>query len=464
MELRIFNTLSRRVEPFQPLRPGKVGLYTCGPTVYHYAHIGNLRTYVFEDLLVRALRASGYEVNHVMNITDVGHLVSDRDDGEDKMEVGARRAGKSIWEIAEYYTKIFFSDLEKLNVLKPNLIPKATDHIPEMIAIVDQLDRKGFVYRTTDGLYFDTSRFPTYRNFARLDLENLEAGKRVAVGEKRSPSDFALWKFSPENEKRQMEWDSPWGRGFPGWHIECSAMAMKYLGETFDMHCGGIDHIPVHHTNEIAQSEAATGKQFVRYWLHGEFLNEDSGKMSKSKGETLTLSLLEREGFSPLDYRFLLLQAHYRSTVKFSWDGLRAAQTGRKGLLEKIREWKRQGQPAAVLGESAKEFQRKFQEAWAHDLNLPEALAHLFSLLKQNSISSEEKLRVLFDADEILGLGLANDSVREVVLPEEVVALMAKRDMARKAKQWQESDRLRDELVALGYKVLDTAQGTKVES
>ena len=277
-DLFLFNTLSRKKEKFVPLSGNEARLYTCGPTVYHYAHIGNLRTYVFEDILVRALKRAGFSVKHVMNITDVGHLVSDGDDGEDKMELGARRAGKTIWEIAEYYTKIFFADLEKLNCLKPQIIPKATDHVPEMIELIARLEEKGFVYRTSDGMYYDTSKFSSYADFGRLDVENLEAGKRVAVGEKKNPTDFALWKFLPKDKKRQQEWDSPWGRGFPGWHIECSAMAMKYLGETFDLHCGGIDHVTVHHTNEIAQSEAATGKRYVNYWLHGEFLNEDSGK------------------------------------------------------------------------------------------------------------------------------------------------------------------------------------------
>ncbi|NUM89606.1 MAG: cysteine--tRNA ligase, partial [Bdellovibrionales bacterium] len=298
----LFNTLTRRKEKFVPREPGKVGLYTCGPTVYHYAHIGNLRTYVFEDLLVRVLERAGYAVTHVMNITDVGHLVGDGDEGEDKMEVGARRQGKTAWEIAKYFTDVFFSDMKKLHNRTPRIVPKATDHVQEMIDLVGDLEKKGFTYRTSDGIYFDTSRFPSYASFARLDVENLEAGSRVAMGEKRHPTDFALWKFSPAGEKRQMEWDSPWGRGFPGWHIECSAMAMKYLGPTFDIHCGGIDHVPVHHTNEIAQSEASTGKRFVNYWMHGEFLNEDSGKMSKSKGQTLTLSYVEERVFEPMAY------------------------------------------------------------------------------------------------------------------------------------------------------------------
>jgi cysteinyl-tRNA synthetase len=461
-EVFLFNTLSRKKEKFVPIHPGEARLYTCGPTVYHYAHIGNLRTYVFEDLLVRALERSGLKVTHVMNITDVGHLVSDSDEGEDKMEVGARRAGKTIWEIADYYTKVFFSDLEKLHVRKPQIIPKATDHIPEMIEMVQKLEQKGFVYKTDDGLYFDTSKFPHYGDFARLDVENLEAGKRVAVGGKRAPTDFALWKFSPPGQQRQMEWDSPWGRGFPGWHIECSAMAMKYLGETFDLHCGGIDHIPVHHTNEIAQSEACTGKRFANFWLHGEFLNEDSGKMSKSKGETLTLSVIERDGFSPLEYRFLLLQTHYRASIRFSYDSLRAAQAGYRGLVERLREWKDLNENEALLCERYMDYHSRFEGAVFDDLNLPSALSVLFSVMKDPDLLPVQKKKLAFDFDGILGLGLAEAVNREEALPANVQELVHARDEARRTKQWAESDRLRNELQALGYKVEDTPKGTKV--
>ena len=439
--------------------PGQVKMYACGPTVYHFAHIGNLRTYVFEDLLVRILRRAGYAVTHVMNITDVGHLVSDADEGEDKMEVGARRSGKSIWEIANYYTQVFFSDLEKLNVLKPQIIPKATDHIAEMIALVESLQKKGLVYKTEDGMYFDTTKFPNYRELGLLDMENLEAGKRVAVGEKKNPSDFSLWKFSPADQKRQQEWDSPWGRGFPGWHIECSAMAMKYLGDTFDIHCGGIDHVPVHHTNEIAQSEGATGKHYVNYWLHGEFLNEDSGKMSKSKGETLTLSVLERDGFHPLEYRFLLLQAHYRSSIKFSYDALKSAQAGFRGLIARLKDWKSEND----LSENAVllDYRKKFEAAIFDDLNMPEAMAVIFSSMKEAALSPGQKKRFVLECDDVLGLQLEQFMNEEAALPEEVQKLVLARDEARKNKNWAESDRLRQEISKLGYKVDDTAKGTK---
>ncbi len=455
----LFNTRTRKKEKFQPLKSGEVSLYCCGPTVYHYAHIGNLRAYVFEDILVRALRRAGYKVNHVMNITDVGHLVSDGDDGEDKMEVGARRTGKSIWEIADYYSQVFFSDLAKLNVNKPNIIPKATDHIPEMIALVERLEKKGMVYRTDDGMYFDTTKFPSYGDFAKLDVENLEAGKRVALGEKHSPTDFALWKFSKAEEQRQMEWDSPWGRGFPGWHIECSAMAMKYLGETFDLHCGGIDHIPVHHTNEIAQSEGATGQRFVNYWMHGAFLQEDSGKMSKSKGDFLTLSVLERDGFDPMEYRFLLLQAHYRSSLKFSYENLKAAQSGYRSIVERLREWK----DVAAVDSAAVQSRREVFDKWLFDdLNMPEAIAVLFSVLKDTALSPGEKKRLVLDFDEVLGLRLEEASLRVEAVPEAASALVSARDEARRQKNWAESDRIRDDLQKLGYKVEDSPKGTKI--
>jgi cysteinyl-tRNA synthetase len=459
----LFNTLTRKKEKFVPILGNEARLYTCGPTVYHYAHIGNLRTYVFEDLLVRALKRAGFQVKHVMNITDVGHLVSDGDDGEDKMEVGARRAGKTIWEIADYYTGVFFTDLGKLNCLKPQIIPKATDHVKEMIELIQKLEEKGFVYRTGDGMYYDTSKFPQYPDFAKLDVENLESGKRVAVGDKRNPTDFALWKFLPKDKKRQQEWDSPWGKGFPGWHIECSAMAMKYLGETFDIHCGGIDHVPVHHTNEIAQSEAATGHRYVNYWLHGEFLNEDSGKMSKSKGETLTLAVLERDGFTPMEYRFLLTQAHYRTGLKFSYEAMKAAQSGYRGLVEKIRAL---GDVAVapLTSKAADVFVAEFEKAVFDDLNLPQAMAVVFGVFKSLDLSAGEKKALLFGFDDVLGLRLQEASTAvEAALPAEIQALVAARDEARKTKQWAESDRLRGELVSRGYAVEDTPKGTKVK-
>ncbi len=457
----LFNTASRKKEKFVPIKPGEVKMYACGPTVYHYAHIGNLRAYVFEDLLVRTLERAGFKVTHVMNITDVGHLVSDADEGEDKMEKGARREGKTAWEIADYYTKIFFEDLAKLHCRKPQIIPKATDHIQEMIELVQELEKKGFVYRTSDGIYFDTAKFSHYADFARLDVENLEAGKRVGMGEKRHPTDFALWKFSPVGEKRQMEWDSPWGKGFPGWHIECSAMAMKYLGETFDIHCGGIDHVPVHHTNEIAQSECATGKHYVNYWLHNEFMNDETGKMSKSKGETLTLSFLEKQGFQALDYRFLLLQIHYRSKFNFSWDALKSAQAGLNGVRARMQEWAGVDVSAVAINDRMKELNAAFEKAIFDDLNFPEAMAVFFTTLRDGKLTEGERKKTLLKFDEVLALGLA-EMGKEVRLPSEVTALVGARDAARKAKNWAESDRIRGELQAMGWQVKDSPEGTKV--
>ena len=332
-----------------------------------------------------------------------------------------------------------------------------------MIALIRKLDDKGFVYKTADGMYYDTSKFPAYPDFARLDVENMEAGKRVAVGEKKSPADFALWKFLPKDKKRQQEWDSPWGKGFPGWHIECSAMAMKYLGETFDLHCGGIDHVTVHHTNEIAQSEASTGHRYVNYWLHGEFLNEDSGKMSKSKGETLTLAVLERMGYSAMEYRFLLLQAHYRASIRFSFEAMNAAQTGYRGLVERLKALN--DEPLVENGSNAMQaYRNEFEKAVFDDLNLPQAIAILHGAVKSPDLSPAEKKTLALDFDGMLGLRLAEAmAASEVSLPAAVQALVRARDEARHAKQWAESDRLRGELVTLGYAVEDTAKGTKVK-
>ncbi|MEK7623556.1 MAG: cysteine--tRNA ligase, partial [Patescibacteria group bacterium] len=337
--LTLYNTLTRRKETFEPLRDKAVGLYTCGPTVYNYAHIGNLRTYIFEDILKRALVANGYDVRHVMNITDVGHLTDDADFGEDKMEKGAKREDKSAWEIAEFYTQAFKKDVQELNILPPDIWCKATDNIAEQIAMVQTLIDKGVTYETADGIYFDTTKISDYGKLARLRAQTLQPGKRVEMGEKRNPHDFALWKFSPTGEKRQMEWEAFGRKGFPGWHIECSAMSIKYLGEQFDIHCGGIDHVPIHHTNEIAQSETATGKKpWVRYWLHGEFLNIAETKMAKSGENFITLQTIKDRGISPIAYRYFLLQTHYRKQLNFSWEALQAAETGLGNLRDQVRQ------------------------------------------------------------------------------------------------------------------------------
>lgn len=461
----LFNTATRTKESFKPADPNQVKLYACGPTVYHYAHIGNLRTYVFEDLLIRTLRHAGYNVEHVMNITDVGHLVSDADEGEDRMEKGSAREGKSAWEISQYYSSVFFSDLKKMNCMLPQHTPKATDHIQEMIELVVRLETKGMTYKTTDGIYFDTTKFPTYRDFARLDVTNLEAGIRIEMREKKNPTDFALWKFTPDGQKRQMEWESPWGKGFPGWHIECSAMAMKYLGETLDIHCGGKDHVPVHHTNEIAQSESATEKPFARLWLHGDFLIDDTGKMSKSSGEFLTLSRVEKEGFSPLAYRLLLLQAHYRTEIRFDWESLKAAQAGYEGVLNRIQDW---GDSWEVSSKSfsprAEQHLENFDRAVFDDLNSSVALQVMFGMFKDPGVEPEEKRRLLIQFDQVLGLDFLGELERRqaLALPKEVLDLIRLRDDARSKKDWIASDHLRDELIAKGYRVEDTPKGTRV--
>ncbi len=320
--LKIYNTLSRKKEIFKPINKNKVGIYTCGPTVYWYQHIGNLKAYLFSDFLKRILMYNGYNVNHVINITDVGHLTSDSDSGDDKIEIAAYKEGKSAKEIADYYFNAYYNDLKKLNVLMPNVWAKATEHIKEQIELINRLEEKGFTYKTSDGIYFDSSKFKDYGKIANLKKENLKAGKRVSLGEKKNLTDFALWKFSSEPGKRQQEWESPWGIGFPGWHIECSAMSTKYLGQHFDIHTGGEDHIPVHHTNEIAQSEAASGKKFVNYWMHISFLLFKGEKVSKSKGGLYTLSELEQLGYKPEHYRYLVLQTHYRKPLNFSIENL----------------------------------------------------------------------------------------------------------------------------------------------
>lgn len=452
----LFNTLTRKKERFVPIHKGKVGLYTCGPTVYDYAHIGNLRTYIFEDVLRRILEFNGLEVRHVMNVTDVGHLVSDADTGIDKMEKGARREGVSAWEIAEKYTKAFFEDCAKLNMLKPTVICRATDHIKDQIGLIRQLDEKGYTYRTSDGIYFDTSKFKGYDRLLGAKHKGMEAGKRVSVGEKRNPTDFALWKFSPEGRKRQMEWESPWGTGFPGWHIECSAMSMRYLGHHFDIHTGGIDHIPIHHPNEIAQSEAATGEKFVNYWMHGEFLVTKSEKMSKSKGEFVTVSVLERKGFEPLDYRYLCLGTSYRKPLIFSWEGLQAARDALSRLRKEVIALKTA--PAGGASSSGiSKYDREFLAGINNDLNIHEALRVAHRMLADSSLSPKDRLSAILDYDRVFGLRL--DSLKAEKAPKEVVELAEEREKARNAKDWRLADELRKRIAEKGFMIEDNPEG-----
>jgi cysteinyl-tRNA synthetase len=461
MTLYLYNTLTRRKEVFSPLFPDFVGLYTCGPTVYNFAHIGNLRTFIFEDVLKRVLTYNGFAVKHVMNITDVGHLTGDRDMGEDKLEKGARREGKSAWEIAAFYTRAFQQDIARLNILEPSVWCRATETIAEQIALIRTLEQKGYTYRTRDGLYFDTARFKDYTKLSHQNLEALQEGARVERNpEKRNMTDFALWKFSPPGVQRQMEWDSPWGVGFPGWHIECSAMSMKYLGDHLDIHCGGADHIDVHHTNEIAQSEAATGKPFFNFWMHGAFLNIAGGKkMAKSDENFLTLeTTFLKKDINPLAYRYATFQTHYRKPMEYSEESIAAAQNGLRHLYNQVRSLQSASQDAG--GGLPADFQAKFREAINDDLNMPRVMAVAQELLK-SSLSDAEKLAGVLDFDRVLGLGLVSLD-QDDSLPEALRKLVDRRQAARAAKNWALSDQLRDEIQAMGYVVQDGRDGMQV--
>ena len=459
MPIYLYNTLSRRIDEFKPLKKNHVGLYTCGPTVYNYAHIGNLRTYVFEDLLKRIFAYNGYKVKHVMNITDVGHLTSDSDTGEDKMEKGSSREGKTAWELADFYTHEFRLDVDELNIIAPSIWCRATDHIKEQISLIKKLEKKGFTYSTSDGIYFNTSKLKDYGKLANLQNQDLRAGVRVDIGDKKNTTDFALWKFSPKLEKRQMEWKSPWGVGFPGWHIECSAMATKYLSQPFDIHCGGVDHIPVHHTNEIAQSEAAYDKPLANYWMHGEFLLMGSDKMAKSGDNFVTVRTLKEHNISPLAYRFLLLQTHYRKQLTFSWDALQAAQNGLDHLYQSAKNLKKEKEMSEATIESEEKIKNEFREKINDDLNISAALSLVWNAVKQNEISQE----TLLQFDKILGLRIKESlNKKEAPLPLEIQNLITKRDQARTDKQWSVSDEMRLKLETLGYKVEDSKEGTKV--
>jgi len=448
--LQVFNTLNRTLSPFHTIEPKKVGLYACGPTVYDYAHIGNLRTYIFVDILKRVLQINGYEVNHVMNITDVGHLVSDGDSGEDKMERGARKQHKSAWDIATFFEDAFFTDLERLNIFQPSITCRATDHLQEQISFIQSLEEKGYTYQTSDGIYFDTEKLPDYGKLARLDKHGLEAGIRVEMAEKKHPTDFALWKFSGQ-QKRQMEWSSPWGDGFPGWHIECSAMAEKYLGETFDIHIGGEDHIPVHHTNEIAQCQAKNGQVQANFWMHGYFLNINNEKISKS-GYTLRLESLIEQGYDPLAYRYLTLTSHYRSQLSFTWDGLTGAQKALRRLREKITDM-----PAG--GNVDDQFKAEFLVRINRDLNMPQALALVWKVIDSEVEPANIKATLLY-FDQIFGLDL--DREEQVTIPTQVQHLAEQRQCMKQQGRYDEADTIREKILALGYQVNDTANQSSV--
>lgn len=465
--MQLYNTLTRKLEHFEPLNPPEVTLYTCGPTVYDYLHIGNWATYVRWDTLQRVLKENGYALDWVMNITDVGHLVSDADEGEDKLEKGARREGKTAWEVAKFYTDDFKKSQQSLNIEAPDHLEPATSYIPEQIALVKTLETKGYTYLINDGVYFDTSKVADYGKLAKLDIKHLKEGARVEANpQKRNPTDFALWKFSPNplasGHQRDMEWDSPWGKGFPGWHIECSAIAMKLLGDTLDIHAGGIDHIPVHHTNEIAQSESATGKPFARFWLHGSFLNINGDKIAKSAGSFITLHDLESQGFDGLDLRLLVLQSHYRTHANFTLGGLQAARKRREDIraFADLRFQLKDG--GGLNGSSFEQTRELIFEELKRDLHTPEALAALSDIVtaaETDLVAPEAKpdfTAFLEFLDRVFGLKLLESQD----ISAEQKQLIAKREKARGNKNFAQSDNLRGELAKQGIGLRDTPLGT----
>lgn len=468
--LKLYNTLSRKIEEFIPISPSKVGMYSCGPTVYDYTHIGHLRKYVGDDILRRVLEINGYELKHVMNITDVGHLVSDEDSGEDKMEKGARESGRSVWDVAKFYEAYFWKSVETVNTKRPNIVARATEHIKEQIKLIQRLEKNGFIYVTEHAIYFDISKFPSYTKLSGQKLEEKETGAREDVfvdKQKKNPQDFALWFFTVGHfGDHTMRWPSPWGEGFPGWHIECSAMSMEYLGDTIDIHTGGIDHIPVHHTNEIAQSEAATGETFVRYWVHHNFLIVDGEKMSKSKKNFFRIDEIEKKGFDPLALRYLYLTAHYRDKLNFTWESLQAAQNALNNLREVLRGWPVENQPEiSLLGQpkgDTTQFWQRFLEAANNDLGMPRALAIMWEMV-DSDYPDHIKSEIILRMDKILGLKLDEYLGKPIEVPNEVMKLVHKREQARQSGAFEEADRLRKAVKKLGFEIEDTPEGPKVK-
>ncbi len=476
--IKLYNSLSGKKESLKPIIKGQIGMYTCGLTVYDYAHVGNLRSFLFEDLLRRVLETK-FSVRHVMNVTDVGHLVSDADEGEDKMEKGAKREHKTAWEVALFYTQAFKDDMKKLRLKAPHIMPKATDHIKEMIDIIKSLEKKGYTYRIDDGIYFDTSKLKKYACFAGHNIKGIKAGARVEMAQgKKNATDFALWKFSErtdakgvmqtDGKKRDMEWDSPFGKGFPGWHIECSAMSIKYLGKTFDIHCGGVDHIPVHHTNEIAQSESATGKKFANYWLHNEHLMIDGKKMSKSLGNYYVLSDIVARGFSPSAFRYFCLSAHYRTQLNFTWDALKNSSKTVDSLnnfVFRIKNLGTEGKKNVAIMSELKTAKKQFFDHLYNDLSTPEALAVLFSLISFVNKEIEEQkadkkslaavYKFMKEVNEILDVITES----EADISKDQYDLINQREQFRRDKDFQKADELREQLKKQGILVEDTPQG-----
>jgi cysteinyl-tRNA synthetase len=469
MPLALYNTLGRKLQVFEPIAPNKAGFYGCGPTVYNYAHIGNLRAYLTHDILTRTLRTRGYEVTHVMNITDVGHLSGDNDDGDDKMVKSAAERGKTVLEIADFYTKAFFNDTGRMNILQPTIVCKATEHIQDMIALIQRIEAKGHTYRAGGNLYFDVSGFPSYGELAPEKPGDEQAGvQRVEPDEnKRNVQDFVLWFTKSKFKNQALMWDSPWGRGYPGWHIECSAMSMKYLGERFDIHAGGVDHIAVHHTNEIAQSEAATGNHpWVNYWIHNEFINTEGEKMSKATGNFLTLQKLIDQGYDALDYRYLLMGAHYRSQMQFSYEALSGARNARRSLRDRVRILleKTGGKPAPAVRGKAEMYLDASNRALDEDLNTPRVLAELWGLLRDQTVESADALAAVLAMDRVLGLRIAEEAEASLHRgsPEEIArieALIAERGAAKQAKDFATADHIRNTLKEQGILLEDGPDG-----
>lgn len=451
--MRLYNTLTRSIEEFEPMDGKTVKMYACGPTVYDYAHIGHMRKYIGDDILRRTLEAHNWKVDHVMNITDVGHLSSDSDAGEDKMEKGAKKHGKEVMEVARFFEEDFLKSIKRENIELPTTIARATEHIDDQIALIEVLVEKGFTYQTPQAIYFDTSRFADYTKLSRQDLDEKLTGARADVvtdSEKKHPADFALWFFTVGRfENHALHWPSPWGEGFPGWHIECSAMAMRYLGPTIDIHTGGIDHIPVHHTNEIAQSECATGEQFVRFFVHHAFLQVDETKMSKSLGNIYTVSDLVDKGFHPLAFRYLTFQTHYRSEMNFTWEALEAAQVALEHLYEIVSEFNE------VHKDSDIEYERDFLDALFQDLNMPKALSIMWDMLRSAKIANPVKAATIREMDKILALNIFENAQLLVKIPGHVQRMAEERDSLRKQKKFTQADHLRNKIENMGYTVRD---------
>ncbi len=457
--MKLYNTLSRSLEEFEPLNPPKVGMYACGPTVYDYTHIGHLRKYINDDILVRVLKANSFDVRHVMNITDVGHLSSDADLGEDKLEKGAKKMGKSVLEVAGYFEEDFWRSLKAVNVPKPDIIARATEHIEDQIALIETLIDKGYTYQTDQAIYFDVSKFPDYTKLSGQSLEDKITGARgdvVVDNKKKNPADFAVWFFTVGRfASHALHWPAPFGEGFPGWHIECSAMSMKYLGLSFDIHTGGIDHVSVHHTNEIAQSEAATGVPFVKYWVHYAFLNVDEEKMSKSLGNFYRISDLKNQGFAPMAFRYFTYQAHYRSELNFTFEALESAQIALNKLYEIAAGFTNVNKHEDI------EYERDFLDAVSQDLNIPKAVSIMWDMLGSD-LKDDVKAATLFKMDQVLGLRIAENAKRLTQIPPSVMKMVVEREKLRKQKKFTQADHLRNRIENFGYEVKDEEGKTKV--